>query len=110
MWVGLRQFPQESQLAHDTYNQIMDAETQLNKSLQSAENIAVTSQQREMATKAINDAKIYEGYFGQVQQNYANYQNAARIMFVDNTNASNQLTSDLHSMKSLADPLCAIME
>jgi carboxypeptidase C (cathepsin A) len=103
MWVGLYDFPQESQLAQDTYNQVLKAESQLNKSLQSAENIAGNSQQRDIVKKTIADARTYEDYFSEVQQNYANHREATHIMYVANAEASNQLTSDLQQMKALAD-------
>lgn len=100
MWVGLLQFPDESQLARDTYIQAFDSRDQLNKALQSAENVAINASQRQMAAKAIRDARIYEGYFEQVQQNEGNYHAAARIMFVENTNASIKVASDLSNMES----------
>lgn len=103
MWVGLYDKDKNSKLVQDTLAQILSAQDQLNQSLQSAEEMAITPEQKTAVKKAIIDAKAYENYFSQVYQlNYSDHQRAAQIMYADNSDASSQLTSDLEQIENLA--------
>ena len=104
MWVGMYSYGKNNPLSEATLAQVMSAKKQLNQSLQQAKKLAVTTQEVNMVNKAIIDAGAYENYFTQVHQfNYSQHKKAENIMYVGNSKASNQLTSDMAQLETMSD-------
>ena len=98
MWLGLRTFGNQS-LSKTTFNDIMSGERQLNTSLQKLQTVANTPRERTLVSQIQSDASQYENYFAQIRADYnSNPKQAAYILFVSNSQVSNSLTTDLHTL------------
>ena len=101
MWVGLYGFNNKS-LSNTTLQQVLQAKQQLNQSLAQLKSLMPTAQGKALVSKAQTDAKGYEAFFTQVEQlNNTNHPKAQQIMYIDNSNVSNALTSDLLQLQKM---------
>lgn len=102
MWLGLHSFHNPI-LSKQTYDQILQGEQQLNAGVSKLQSLANTPQLVTLIRHTKSDAAAYENYFSQINQDYTtNYQAAAQIMYIGNTQVSNRLTADLSQIQTYA--------
>lgn len=107
MWLGLKNFGNPS-LTQQTLQQIMQGKQQLNDALSNLTSLAATPSQKQLLSQAESATQSYEGYFSQIQQDYnSNPKQAAYIMYVGNSQASNNLQTDLEKLVSVSQQLIA---
>lgn len=103
MWVGMYGFGHQT-LNEQTYQQILQGEQQLDSSLQSLLAMSVaTPAEHQTIHQAIIDSHAYESYFDQIRRLYTrHHREASTIMYITNSNASNDLTNDLTALMTSA--------
>lgn len=98
MWIGLKAF-NNSTLSESTYGQILTGQSQLDQGLKLLKSISNTNQMTKLVTQTERDAKSYESYFTQVNNDYnTDYHAAQQVMYVGNSTASNALTTDFQNL------------
>lgn len=103
MWIGLYGYHNKS-MSDSTLQQVLQAEQQLNLSLQKLKPLMTSPQEEALVARAKQDANAYEADFAQVRQlNSTNHQKAQNIMYVGNDSASNALTVDLQQLNQLGN-------
>lgn len=104
MLVGLEGTSLSKSLYSQTLQQVLQGESQLNQSLQAMKTLPFLSpKERAMVQQASLAAQGYKSYWNIVDKNNeTNHALAATTMYVTNSNVSNEVTSDLQNISSLA--------